>query len=558
MSIKEKLNNIIEEGRKIFAKEQSEKINSAMKSLLKHSINNNMEEKTELKRFFHSLKGAGASFKLYDIAELGKEYELYIDSIKDYNQMNDSYFIKILKGLALANNLIEKLNTEYLEEVNIENHKYDREKLLSTYITKTKSPVILIIDDDLSILSQMKLVLDELNYEIITSPTLEEYKDLIFDNKVDFILMDIMLKNSNGLDFLRKLRKSGLNIPIILITSDTDTNIKLKAYESGAEDYITKPFDFKELQIRVQRVINNSQKSKSLIYTDILTQAYSKTLLDENIKIAQYRLKKYNEPCSICLIDIDSFNHINTIFGYENGDKVLTKFVTEINLYFKNKEQIYRNDEDSFIVLLPNTNMTKTYSLIKKIRNDFSKREFFSDGINSVNLIFSAGIAIIDSETEFVLDIIKRAGTELKKAKAIGRSSIFPNNLDDININELKKKVLIIDDMNSIIYLLKKQLNELGFSVDFATDGEKGLMKASKYEPDIILLDLMLPKISGIEVLKTIKSKYTHLNTKIIIITSNRDKDTMDMCLKNGADSFITKPISLIELQSVITKLFEM
>jgi diguanylate cyclase (GGDEF)-like protein len=548
----DKFNKILEAGKKIFIKEQLERIDFAIFSLLRYSLDKNKDDENELIRFFHSLKGAGASFKLYEISNLGKYYEEYLEKNLEHN---DTYIVEIIKGIAKVKNQFDILNGTKESNNETTENSFNTEDFLLKYITKSMLPTILVIDDDISILNQEKTLLEELNYKIITSKNPDEYLNLIEKNRIDLLLLDLKLKNTTGLDFLKKLKNSNLSIPTILITSDTDDEIKLKAYEFGADDYINKPFDFKEFQIRVKRVVNNVIKSKNLVNIDDLTKAYSKNLLNTNIKIAQYRLKKLNEPSSICLLDINSFNHINNLFGYENGDLVLEKFVTEFNSFFEENEQIYRLDEDEFLVLMPNKEKSKAYELMEKIRSKFSKKEFFTNGIQSINIKFSGGITSIENSTSVPLDIINKARLELKIAKSTNLSTIYPKNTGD-DLENSQKSVLIIDDMNSIIFLLKKHLEEFGFKVDFASDGEKGLEKALKTQPDLILLDIILPKIGGIDILKKIRQNRKLNSTKIIIISSRNNSSIINNYYELGANYYLGKPISLHKLQKIISELF--
>jgi two-component system, OmpR family, response regulator ArlR len=106
--------------------------------------------------------------------------------------------------------------------------------------------------------------------------------------------------------------------------------------------------------------------------------------------------------------------------------------------------------------------------------------------------------------------------------------------------------LLIVEDEIGIINFLKQGLEEEGFSISTAHDGQQGLEKASKHSFDLILLDWMLPKITGLEVCKTLRTK--NINTPIIFLTA---KDTLQETiegLKAGANDYIKKPFAFEEL----------
>lgn len=109
----------------------------------------------------------------------------------------------------------------------------------------------------------------------------------------------------------------------------------------------------------------------------------------------------------------------------------------------------------------------------------------------------------------------------------------------------MAKKILVVDDEKPISDIIKFNLNKEGFEVITAFDGEEALTKTETESPDLILLDLMLPKIDGLEVARQIrKSK----NTPIIIISAKDDEIDKILGLEMGADDYVTKPFSNREL----------
>jgi two-component system response regulator VicR len=107
------------------------------------------------------------------------------------------------------------------------------------------------------------------------------------------------------------------------------------------------------------------------------------------------------------------------------------------------------------------------------------------------------------------------------------------------------KKVLIIEDEKSISDIVKFNLTKEGFEADTACDGQEGLNKALSGDPDLVLLDVMLPTIDGFEICKKIREKS---NVPIIMLTAKEEEVDKVLGLELGADDYITKPFSLREL----------
>ncbi|MCH4889502.1 response regulator transcription factor [Acidaminobacter sp. JC074] len=118
------------------------------------------------------------------------------------------------------------------------------------------------------------------------------------------------------------------------------------------------------------------------------------------------------------------------------------------------------------------------------------------------------------------------------------------------------KKILIIEDDDHIIELLKFNVENNGYEVDVAMDGREGLNKAINDLPDLILLDLMLPSIDGIDICKKLKSKDRTKDIPIIMLTAKGHETDKILGLEIGADDYITKPFSVRELMTRVKVIF--
>lgn len=102
--------------------------------------------------------------------------------------------------------------------------------------------------------------------------------------------------------------------------------------------------------------------------------------------------------------------------------------------------------------------------------------------------------------------------------------------------------ILVVEDEQSIATLLQYNLKQAGFEVIIANDGEEGLHKAIEHKPNLILLDLMLPKMDGMEVCKELRIQ--KVETPIIMLTAKDDEFDKVLGLELGADDYMTKPFS--------------
>jgi two-component system phosphate regulon response regulator OmpR len=118
---------------------------------------------------------------------------------------------------------------------------------------------ILIVDDDNRIRDLLKEYLKENNYIVSTSENAENAKVKLSHLKFDLIVLDVMMPGQNGYDFTKEIKKK-INIPIILLTAKGEVENRIKGLELGADDYLGKPFEPKELLLRIRNIINKNKK----------------------------------------------------------------------------------------------------------------------------------------------------------------------------------------------------------------------------------------------------------------------------------------------------------
>ena len=118
---------------------------------------------------------------------------------------------------------------------------------------------ILVVDDDEGIKSLLKKYLNENKFLITTAGSAEDAFEKIKIIKFDLIILDIMMPGKSGLEFLQE-NKSNLDTPIILLTAKGQANERVEGLEFGADDYLAKPFEPKELLLRIKNILNKTKK----------------------------------------------------------------------------------------------------------------------------------------------------------------------------------------------------------------------------------------------------------------------------------------------------------
>ena len=142
---------------------------------------------------------------------------------------------------------------------------------------------ILVVDDDDGIRSLVKQYLNEKNFLVTTSNSAENAEEKVLIIKFDLIVLDIMMAGKSGLEFIKD-NKSKIDTPIILLTAKGEIEDRVGGLEIGADDYLSKPFEPKELTLRIKNILNKTKKNdqKRIIEFDNIKINLNKLLVIKN------------------------------------------------------------------------------------------------------------------------------------------------------------------------------------------------------------------------------------------------------------------------------------
>lgn len=147
---------------------------------------------------------------------------------------------------------------------------------------------ILIVEDQPKMASFIKKGLNSQGYLVDVSETGMGAESLIAENAYDLVVLDVNLPDQNGMDTARHIRTDGFNGPILMLTALASTKDKIHGLDSGADDYLTKPFDFEELLARVRALLrrsSNSDTSSRLRYADIEMDLIHRKVTRDNVEV---------------------------------------------------------------------------------------------------------------------------------------------------------------------------------------------------------------------------------------------------------------------------------
>ncbi len=227
----------------------------------------------------------------------------------------------------------------------------------------------LIIDDSESVRNLVNKILTEekvFDTCMLASDGIEGFK-LLLKHRPDIVLCDVVMPGLDGFKFLelKDSKPDLLKTPVIMLTSQEQVGVKVKALEAGASDYLTKPFEAKELiaRVRVHLKIKSLQDElerknlelEKLSHTDGLTKINNRRHFVELLELEYARAERYKAPLSYLMIDIDHFKQVNDTYGHHIGDAVLIEVSKALSSNLRAIDIIGRYGGEEFGIILPGT-----------------------------------------------------------------------------------------------------------------------------------------------------------------------------------------------------------
>ena len=337
------------------------------------------------------------------------------------------------------------------------------------------------------------------------------------------ILLDISLPGMDGLSLLDKLRSDPIthSIPVHVISSKDD---KSDAIRKGAIGYLTKPVD--KLQVenaikKIESITNSNLKNILVIGNDqnILSSIQEK-IADRNIKLS------WASNGQDALVKMAKKDYDCLILDLELPD-VTSQMLLDSN---------YRNDnhQNAPIIIYTGQQTSETEN------NQSINFIEFSPNLNNKTAIMKN----LNKETGDFLNHVKKCTNIRPKEKPATQCRLTKN-----------KKILLVDNDMRNVFALSKILRNKGFEVFMAANGKKAIESIETIpDIDLVLMDIMMPIMDGYQAIKTIRQRTEFKSLPIIALTAKTMKVDQEKCCEVGASDFISKPVDIDKLITIIEK----
>jgi two-component system cell cycle response regulator len=293
---------------------------------------------------------------------------------------------------------------------------------------------VLIVDDDPLQCSHLAKIVTEWEAEPFTAQQLSDALRLHKEAQPDLVLLDVMMPHVDGYKLAQMFKRASPFVPIILLTALEDIDSKRRGLSAGADEFLSKPVNALELQIRMSSMLRIKRLADELerlnknlaelATIDPLTQVANRRAVETRLAHEFQRERRYKHPLACILVDIDHFKAVNDTHGHNAGDEILKSFSSRIRKTVRTADLVCRLGGEEFVVVMPDTSLVVATRIAERVRSVIEAEAFpLDEQGGAIPVTVSIGLA--DRGLEASPDaLFKRADRALYASKSSGRNRV--------------------------------------------------------------------------------------------------------------------------------------
>ena len=465
------------------------------------------QSETTIRRIAHSLKG---SSPLYGYTEIAEKARILEESLGQDFIENATEFIS------------------FLEE-----------------IVRETSPKILILEESENLQQLLQDIFDDCNYEFIHASSSETALQSINRQAISLIITDLILPDTDGRYFISELKQnpSTMNIPIVVISNNTEEQVKRECLLRGAEYFYTKPFNNDEVKSTITKILRrNTAASDASQYLFI-----DKVTFDKEYKATINQ----GRASYLILMELVNCHDLQVNHGIQTSKEYIEQFAGFLDENLSDSISLIKWNMNQILGLYKPAADSDNYDVINHLHLMAQKTFFDVPGHEKASFTFCS--SLVSVQPKFMFDELLGA----LEHGLLNYKTDSTNLLETLALNSIykQKKVLCVEDDEIIGSFLVQRLSRTGIEVDLVADGRSAVDQVLEKQYSLIILDIKLPQMDGFKVLETIRRDFDRQNLPVILLTSMGSEKDIARGFELGANDYIQKPFSPYDLIARVTKL---
>lgn len=369
-------------------------------------------------------------------------------------------------------------------------------------------PQVLIVDDSLTVRMDLKEAFEQGGFDPVLCGTVQEARNVVLKDSIQIVVLDVQLPDTDGVEFLKELRANSITsqLPVMFLTTEAEVRDRIRGFSTGADEYVGKPYEASYVIARARELLQKQHPVAQvrgmptiLVIDDSLTY---RSELKSALETAGY-----------------------SVLLSETGEEGLRVAVTS------------RPDAMVIDGKLPGIDGA---TVVRRVRSDVMLRNTpclvltASQDRSDEFMALEAGADNFVQKSADVSILLARLGAVLKSSQLSRQDHLEKSLLGP-------KRILAVDDSPTYIQAISDLLRDDGYDVVTAASGEEALALLEVQSVDCILLDRMMPGLSGEETCRRIKKSSNLRDIPLLILTAHEGQEEMLQGFSAGADDFISK-----------------
>ncbi|MGH8643185.1 MAG: response regulator [Gammaproteobacteria bacterium] len=370
-------------------------------------------------------------------------------------------------------------------------------------------PTVLVVDDSLTVRMDLHEAFEAAGFATTLCGSAEAARQALSRERFGVMVLDVVLPDADGVEFLEEIRANPSieNVPVLLLSTEAEVRDRIRGVATGADDYVGKPYDRAYVVSRAQELLRARAPAPGARTSPLIL------VIDDSASFREKLREALNDAGYTALLAATGEDGLR-IAGASRPDCVLV---------------------DAGLPGMDGATLVRRMKLDAALRRTPCLLLTASEEISFELTALEAGAGIFVRKTEDMAVILARLAAML-------RATVLPAAVTE-EVASLfgPKKVLAVDDSITFLQELAAQIRQDGYDVIVAGSGAQALELLAVQRVDCILLDLIMPGLSGQEICRRIKTSPSLRDIPLVILTARDDRETMIEAFNRGADDYIPK-----------------
>ena len=405
---------------------------------------------------------------------------------------------------------------------------------------------ILVVEDDPEIQYLLEAILDDDDREVVAVTTGAEAEAVLERDGIDLVVLDLILPDMDGRNVLTRMRErpETATVPVVVISARGGAEIRQDIYALGADFFAEKPFDPDEIADDIAARLERSAGRERAALQDPLSG-----LLNRAGLVSRYG--SHDAGCDLALVQLDGFATLSERWGWGVAEAALVEMADVLRTRVSDGADVGRLGGGEFVVLRRKADVRALAEEATEVLEAIRERPFTDPEGESFHLTASIGVVSVSARATFD-EGIAEARRRLFRARESGRNRVVS---DDEETDLANARVLVAEDDEISATILLHRLEKEGLDVVHFDNGRAAYESALDETPDLVILDVKMPGMDGFEVLERLRRTPAYAGVPIILLTSMGSEADVVRGFQLGADDYVLKPFSPIELSARVWRL---